>query len=210
MKFNNKYLDLPKILGTYEIELHEVFDRLRERNFHMVVDIGAAEGYYAVGAMLWKKECSVIAYEGNSTYHESIRYLAKANNVEARLDLRGLCNEESLNSLGHQVSKALLIVDVEGYEKILLNPDAVPALRTATILVEVHDCFVEGCTETIMKRFRDSHEISSFKSRDRYASEYPLGSVFSRHRLMQSTVIKAISDGRTELNGWLLLEPKDR
>src|SRR6267143_1703442 len=64
MKFNNKYLDLPKILGTYEIELHEVFDRLRERNFHMVVDIGAAEGYYAVGAMLWKKECSVIAYEG--------------------------------------------------------------------------------------------------------------------------------------------------
>jgi hypothetical protein len=210
MKFNNKHFDLPKILGTYEIELHEVFDRLKGRKYLNVVDVGAAEGYYAVGVMVWNKECSVIAYEGNSNYHESIRYLARANNVEARLELRGVCNEENLNSLGSQLSKAFIIVDVEGYEKILLNPERVPALRTATILVEVHDCFVKGCTETIIERFRDSHEISSFKSRDRYVSEYPLDSGFSRHSLMQSTVIKAIGDGRTEPNGWLLLEPKDR
>jgi hypothetical protein len=209
MKFDNKQFDLPKILGTYEIELHEVFDRLKDRNFQKVIDIGAAEGYYAVGTMLWATNCSVVAYEANSTYHESIRYLAKANKVESRLDLRGVCDEESLNRLGSQLSQAFVIVDVEGYEKILLNPEKIPALRTATILVEVHDCFVEGCTETIINRFRDSHEISSFKSRDRSVSEYPVSSSFAKRSFMQTTVIKAIGDGRAEPNGWLLLEPKN-
>jgi hypothetical protein len=210
MRFNNKYLDLPKILGTYEIELHDVFDRLKARNFRTVVDVGAAEGYYAVGVALWNRECSVIAYEENRKYHESIRYLARANGVEARLDLRGCCDEEDLNSLGSELSEAFLIVDVEGYEKILLNPETVPALRTATVLVEVHDCFVAGCTETIIDRFSGTHEISSFTSRDRYVTEYPLSSSFAKRSFMQATVTKAISDGRTEVNGWLLLEPKNR
>ena len=207
MRFNNRYLDLPKILGTYEIELHDVFNKLKGRRFSLIVDVGAAEGYYAVGSLLWNRECSVIAYEGNHNYHESIRYLAKANNVDSRLDLRGLCDEESLRDLASKLEKAFLIVDVEGYEKVLLNPDTVPALKTATILVEVHDGFVEGCTETILQRFNGSHSISSFTSRDRFASEYPIESGLFKLPSMSSTVIKAIGDGRTMQNGWLLLEP---
>jgi hypothetical protein len=208
MKYNYKYLDLPKILGTYEIELHEVFDRLKDRNYVKVVDIGAAEGYYAVGAMLWNPRCSVTAYEENFAYHESIRYLAKVNNVERRLELLGSCNEDSLNNLGEELSHAFVIMDVEGYEKTLLNPQSVPALRTATILVEEHDVFVEGCTDAIIQRFQNSHEISSYRSRARNATEYPLKSGFTHLNFMRSAVIDAISDGRTEPNGWLLLEPK--
>ena len=115
MKFNNKYLDLPKILGTYEIELHQIFSRLRDRDYLRVVDIGAAEGYYAVGVALWNPRCSVTAYEANPIYHESIRYLAKLNNVESRLELQGSCNEDSLNNLGDELRNAFIIVDVEGY-----------------------------------------------------------------------------------------------
>lgn len=207
MKFNNKYLDLPKILGTYEIELHEVFCRLRDRDYLKVVDIGAAEGYYAVGVALWNPKCSVTAYEANPNYHESIRYLAKVNNVESRLELQGSCNGESLNNLGDELRNAFVIVDVEGYEKTLLDPQTVPALQTATILVEVHDNFVEGCTDAIIQRFHDSHKISAYESRARRVTEYPLKSIFSQFEFMHPAVINAISDGRTEPNGWLLLEP---
>jgi len=209
LRFNNKYFDLPKVLGTYEIEIHPVFERLRNRSFRTVVDVGAAEGYYAVGMLLWNKECSVIAYEGNTDYHESIRYLARANNVEHRLDLRGLCDETSLRGIGDELAEAFMIVDVEGYEKTLLNPETVPALRAATILVEVHDCFVEGCTETLRQRFSPTHHITSYTSRDRFVSEYPVASGLMQRGFMQSTVVKAIGDGRTEINGWLLLEPKN-
>ncbi len=208
MKHNHKYLDLPKILGTYEIELHEIFCRLRDRDYLKVVDIGAAEGYYAVGVALWNPRCSVTAYEANPAYHESIRYLAKVNNVESRLELQGSCNEDSLNNLGDELRNAFVIVDVEGYEKTLLDPKTVPALQTATILVEVHDCFVEGCTDAIIQRFHDSHKISSYESRVRKVTEYPVKSIFTQFKFMHPAVINAISDGRTEPNGWLLLEPK--
>lgn len=208
MKHNHRYLDLPTILGTYEIELHEVFDRLRSRDYLKVIDIGGAAGYYAVGMTLWNPRCSVTAYEANPIYHESIRYLAKLNNVDSRLELQGFCNQNSLNDLGDELGKAFVLVDVEGYEMTLLNPEKVPALRTATILVEVHDCFVEGCTEAIIQRFQNSHKISSYKSRTRQLTEYPFKSFFTRYKIMHSAMINAMSDGRTELNGWLLLEPK--
>jgi len=208
MKYNQKSFDLPKIFGTYEIELHEVFYRLGNRDYLNVIDVGAAEGYYAVGVMLWNSQCSVTAYEANPAFHESIRHLAQINNVASRLELKGMCNEDSLNNLGDKLIGAFIIVDVEGYEKKLLDPQAVPGLQKATILVEVHDNFVEGCTDTIIQRFQDSHEISSYKSRVRKVEEYPIKSSITRYRVMQSAIVNAISDGRTEPNGWLLLEPK--
>ena len=39
----------PKILGTYELELHDVFERLLDKDFAAIVNVGAGEGYLAVG-----------------------------------------------------------------------------------------------------------------------------------------------------------------
>src|SRR5438105_426555 len=44
---------LPKLLGTYEAELHGPIEHLlKSRTYGAVVDVGAAEGYYAVGFAL--------------------------------------------------------------------------------------------------------------------------------------------------------------
>lgn len=40
---------VPYILGSYEEELHEVVEEIIARSPAVVVDIGAAEGYYAIG-----------------------------------------------------------------------------------------------------------------------------------------------------------------
>lgn len=39
----------PKLLGTYESELSPTIERIVSGGYRSVVDIGAAEGYYAVG-----------------------------------------------------------------------------------------------------------------------------------------------------------------
>src|SRR4051794_38235977 len=39
----------PKILGTYEREIRSAVDEIAAREFPNIVNIGAAEGYYAVG-----------------------------------------------------------------------------------------------------------------------------------------------------------------
>jgi len=39
----------PKLLGVYEQELHGVFAKAAQRRYGAIVDVGSAEGFYAVG-----------------------------------------------------------------------------------------------------------------------------------------------------------------
>ncbi len=208
MKFGEQLLGVPMVAGTYELELHEVFHRLATSGFSRILDIGAAEGYYAVGVALWQPRCQVLAYEANPIFHDSIRRLAQNNNVLPRIVIMGSCQLSDLRALGSDLAGSFMIVDVEGYEKELLNPQEVPALKEATILVEVHDCFVPGCDEAIRRRFEASHTISAIRMRDRQPWEYPIKSTLNRLSLMRSAVVQSISDGRSENTRWLLLEPK--
>lgn len=211
MKVNQrrkKPLAFPLLLGTYEMELHEVFSRLEERSFSTIIDLGAAEGYYAVGLLLWKKEAHLIAFEANPEFHDSIRLLAEENGVEERIEIRGACDKVSLKEFGEDLDGCLLIVDVEGYEKELLDPEEIPRLLTATILVEVHDNFVAGCTEAITGRFESSHLLTRYSSRPRVVTDYPISTGLRKVPLMRRAIEQTISDGRTFANSWILLSPK--
>src|SRR4051812_19305855 len=43
---------VPKLLGSYENELHDLVEQIVAQRPKIVIDIGAAEGYYAVGLAL--------------------------------------------------------------------------------------------------------------------------------------------------------------
>lgn len=207
MKFERKCGDISKLLGTYELELHDVFSKLKNRNYSRIIDIGAAEGYYAVGVTRWNSNCSVIAFEANPELHKKISYLAKINNATSKIQIRGFCDVEQLNDMGDNLNGAFLIVDIEGYEKELLDPRIIPLLQKSTILVETHDHEVPGCYDTIIERFQNTHEISVYKSRPRVIDEYPLHLSSLSLLLMSDVIIDSISDHRAVSNYWLLLEP---
>ena len=209
MKFERKCGDISKLFGTYELELHEVFKKLKNRNYTTVIDIGAAEGYYAVGVTRWNLNCKVIAFEAIPELHEKINYLAQINNAASRIEINGFCDYEQLNGLGEMLNGAFLIVDIEGYEKKLLDPQIIPLLQKCTILVETHDHEVPGCYDTIVQRFQSSHEITVYKSRPRVMEDYPLRPSTVSRLLMSDVIMDCISDHRAVSNYWLLLEPSN-
>lgn len=50
----------PKIIGTYERELHPFIYEIADKQYDCIVDVGSAEGYYAVGlAYLYHKKRTV-------------------------------------------------------------------------------------------------------------------------------------------------------
>ena len=53
----------PKILGTYELELHAIVKEIIRSDFAAVIHIGAAEGYYACGFAAAIPEVQVTAFE---------------------------------------------------------------------------------------------------------------------------------------------------
>lgn len=158
----------PKLIGSYEAEIQFVLERVDK--YELVVDIGAAEGYYAVGLARRLPNARVTAYEIEPAFRELCLANAVRNHVRGRIDLRGECTHEELNGL--DLDGAFILCDVDGAEGELLDPRAVPGLLRADLLVELHDCFVPGLTELVTGQFAETHEVLVVESRARTASDH--------------------------------------
>lgn len=161
----------PKLLGTYELELVPLFKRLMRQEFDLFVDIGAAEGYYAVGIAL-KTRWPVLAFEANPG--TPLPDLAALNGVSERIELRGACDLGDLADAIRPRRNPLLLVDVEGAELALLDPRFIPELRRYSVIVEVHDCFIPGIGERLKQRFETSHRIERIDCRARVFPDFPI------------------------------------
>lgn len=164
----------PKLLGTYEMEIAPVIESAVTGGYQMIVDIGAAEGYYAVGLALRVPDARVIAFEQSPAARRLLSELAALNAVN-RLEIRESCSTEGLGEILSAAPPTLIVCDIDGAELEVLDPQAVPALAHCDILVETHDCFRPGLSRQIMIRFAQSHEIMVTPSRKRRARDCPAG-----------------------------------
>ncbi len=137
------------------------------------MDIGAAEGYYAVGLAIRNPSSRVIAFEMEPQGRASLRKMAEENNVQTRIDIRGKCEARDLEAVLKDFPSPLLICDVEGYERELLDPLKSPSLCRADILVELHDFITPGVTDLLMARFESTHHLQLIHQEPRSWDEFP-------------------------------------
>jgi hypothetical protein len=163
----------PLLMGSYERELHAHIESIAERGFDWIVDIGAADGYYAVGLALRSPRSRVIAYEMDWFPVRVLKANATANGVADRVEVRGECGADELRALPADGS-LFVMCDVEGAEVELMDPVRAPRLRDATLLVELHDHAVAGAREAVLERFSRSHRVELVTSEPRWADDYPL------------------------------------
>jgi hypothetical protein len=140
--------------GAYEKALVPVIAAEFDRKPPVFVDIGAAEGFYAVsGARLG---IQTIAYESSSLQRKALRRLAEANGAD--LDIHRHCRR-----VPTLPDDALLLMDVEGAETHLLGGDTPGRLAGTTVIVELHEMFAPGVTDLLRTNFADTHEIEAIK-----------------------------------------------
>ena len=144
---------IPKVLGIYERECYPAVEWASAQKPAIIVDIGAAEGYYAIGLCLRNPQARVIAFEMEETGRKLLSEAVARNGCQDRVKIRGACEPAGLAEALGDASPALVVCDCEGYENVVLDPEAVPALRRAMILVELHDVFQPGTRERIKSRF---------------------------------------------------------
>jgi hypothetical protein len=174
----------PKLLGTYEKELWPAVEEMIRTNYQTIIDIGAAEGYYAIGLANRMPQCKVVAFEVQTDQHDLLRELATKNNVQSRLTLLGLCTAANLSESLSNAGRALIICDCEGGEGDLLDPRSIAELKTADVLVETHDFVASGVSDELRRRFEPTHTIEQIPCAPRTDSDWPAGapSVPSRWR----------------------------
>ena len=186
-----------KLLGTYEQELAAVIAEEADARPPLFVDIGAADGYYAVGFALASPGTAVHAFEIDPVARRQLRSLARAN--RARIELHGPANKRRLAQL--DLDGAFVLSDIEGGEVDLLDPAAVPGLEGATLLVEVHPAEGGGDTAPALReRFGGTHEIDSIEPRPRD---------FSTRRELDGAPHRdsALDEFRLGRTSWLVMRP---
>ena len=198
---------IPKVLGIYERECYPAVEWACAQKPKLIVDIGAAEGFYAVGLCRRNPQARVIAFEAEETGRRLLAESIRANGCADRLEIRGKCEPADLrNSLGNPNGPALVICDCEGYENVLLDPALVPELKQAMILMESHDVFQPGTSDRIKSRFSQTHEIEEIWARPRDVSEYPYHSLYTR-LLPRRYLEWCVSEWRPGRMSWLWMRP---
>ena len=194
---------LPKLIGCYEAELHEVLASLVELRPGLVVNVGAAEGYYAVGLARMLPDTFVHAFDSAEAAGEICREAARLNSVEARVSVAGACSPVLLQHLLTRAVKPVLLCDCEGCERELIDPAQVPALSSTTIVVECHDFIDPSITQTMVNRLTASHEMFGVREGARDPNAVPfLQPLSSLDRWI------AVCEYRPCMMHWLVARPK--
>lgn len=197
---------IPKIVGCYERELYGVIDEVIAGGHDLMVDVGAAEGYYAVGLAM-RCDAPIVAFEMSPKGRALATKVADKNGVSGRIDLRGECQTTDLEAALAEAQQPFVLVDVEGFEARLLDLQAVPALRRATVLVEIHEVERPGITADLLHRFGETHDIQVVWDDTRSADEYPYQTLFTR-LMPERFVRRAVEENRAYKQSWLWMKPR--
>jgi hypothetical protein len=163
------------LLGTFEIELAESINEMCQIDCDRVINIGTSLGYYTVGMALRIAKAEIIGYEIEYYKRYLCNRLAKQNKVERRITLKGLCTLDKLQKDIEPTKRPIIICDIEGGEEDLLQPNVIPSLKKAVILVELHDMYRPQVSQRIFERFEGSHNIKKIPSRPRTMQDLPPG-----------------------------------
>lgn len=194
----------PKLIGSYERELENVIGYIINQPYDSIVDIGCAEGYYAIGLGRRMSGARIFAYDTSKAARELCGQMAELNGV--KITLGGLCDKNTLMGLDLG-GRALILADCEGYENSLFDRASVACLRRHDFLIESHDFIDIRTTRRLMSVFGETHAVETVASVDdiikAYQYDLPEAGPFDldeRRRLF--------GEGRPGIMRWLFARSK--
>lgn len=148
---------IPKITGGYEEHLSAIIQEIIKTPYSNIIDIGCAEGYYAVGLARLKPECIIHCYDINEADLRFCKQMADLNNV-TNVTYNTFCSSDTLINFKFG-ERSLIFCDCEGYELELFTEKVVFSLKDTDVLIEMHDNINPIISTTLLKRFSLTHDV---------------------------------------------------
>jgi hypothetical protein len=155
----------PKILGVYE---QEVAAAIQPLAFDRFVDVGCAEGYFAVGVLHARPHVRTHAFDTDPHARGLCTRLAALNGVSDRLELGEFCDPATLHRLARPGT--LVMIDIEGGELELLK-DGAPA--DCDLIVESHAAGNGTTLAFLTETLGRTHDVRVISQSGRDYSVYP-------------------------------------
>jgi hypothetical protein len=164
----------PKLLGCYEAELHGAIEGAIRRAPDVVINVGCAEGYYAVGLAMRLPNAHIHAFDIDMAAQQVCAQTAAQNGVAGRLTVGGLCELDRLVEVARTGQRVFILMDCEGGERQLLTSASMPELAHCDILVECHDFLDRNITPNLTSLLGVDHELETIREGARDPAQYPV------------------------------------
>jgi hypothetical protein len=182
-----------KLLGVYEEELHPDLEATIARRPERVVNLGCAEGYYAVGISMRLQGIDVIAVD----ISPAARRCTAINS--------------SLNGASVNIADAppdpkpgdFWMIDIEGGEVGALSDPV--RWKGVEFMVELHEWTNRGMKDIFQHAFQKTHEIKIINQGGRNPNKFDFLSSFSDHVRWA-----AMSESRPEVMRWMWMRPVNK
>jgi hypothetical protein len=191
----------PKLVGSYEHELHGVIKNIISEKYKRIIDIGSAEGYYAVGIPFAMKDSNVeiIAIDTSKIAKINLIRLAK-NNISNHVTI---CSNFDFKLLKDK-KKTLVILDCEGAELNYLKKIKKKYILQWDFLIEVHVQIKKNIIKDLEKLF-SKRKIQKIKSVDDYHKIEDLIDFFPK-KFDDDTRLLLLSENRRSGMYWLFVK----
>ena len=200
-----KYDLITKMLGEYEADvLRRIYDVLhREKN--VFIDIGAADGYYAIGVAFARLSETVYAFEISEDGREQLRFNASRNSCLEKIHIEGEADYSSLKNIVQNNKTGLVLIDIEGSEYDLLNDDILALMSGYKFIIELHPFLLADGSikeKELLQRAEKYFKISNI-----YREAYSPNKFKELNLFPDDVRLLAFSEGRRNSPAWLYLEP---
>lgn len=201
---------IAKLAGTYELEIYPAFNAAIQSTPDIVVDIGAAEGFYVAGLARALPGAKVIAYEAKDQWHERIQRLLAVNKVSESCEIRGFCDRVTFLSLLREcpAARLFLLMDIEGGEFDLLTPETIPLLANAELLVELHEPESRNAGDAVAEGLAPSHDVKFYWSRSERSSNDVAYGWWKLAASLLPAVRERLNERRAYKMRWLYAKPR--
>lgn len=194
----------PKVLGTYEQELHEALLQFKSRSYGAVVNVGCAEGYYAIGLAILNEGWRVYAFDTKARAQQVCQAAAELNSVDDRVTIGGFCSTKDLEVLTQKHGALLCVIDCEGYELELLTSQFIERSGySSDFIIECHDFVKTAISEQLQNRFRKTHSVRLIKAGARDPNRFDF---LNKYNDIERWL--AVSEMRPCTMKWLVCEAK--
>ena len=194
-----------KLLGTYEAELYPFIEKVLTSGPKTVIDIGCAEGYFAVGCARVLPHVQVVAADLSVAARQLCSRMAKINGVADRIEVVGLVTRDDLLSYAAKPA-GWLIADCEGGEAELFDPEVFSRFAGWFILIELHEFLVPGIEERLIGEASRTHVVEVVDSIDDYRRERRWPRPYLKD-LPSEIRHELYREGRPGLMRWLCASP---
>ena len=208
-KFKSRSSSLySKLIGSYEMELHSTIKQVIDNKYDQIINIGCAEGYYAVGLAIRLPNAEILAYDIDSEARDLTLKMATLNGVSERVFINKNFDTNSFKKIDFN-KKTLIISDIEGYERYIFVPSVLNYLKKCSLIIETHDWVDIQISSNLEKIFSPTHNIKSILSvgDNIKAKTYKFKELKDADLL---TKFRIFEEGRRFVDEWLIMSPKNK